>query len=81
MCSYLNQLELADWINRLQIDASDPLSGKGWEVLVVLAAAFRKAAEQKAQRTSRRLDLAHYGRIRAFLGASLRDLFPKELDT
>mmetsp|Transcript_23329 Transcript_23329/g.48038 ORF Transcript_23329/g.48038 Transcript_23329/m.48038 type:complete len:113 (+) Transcript_23329:486-824(+) len=55
MCSYLNQLELADWINRLQIDASDPLSGKGWEVLVVLAAAFRKAAEQKAQRTSRRL--------------------------
>ena len=41
MCSYLNQLELADWINRLQMDASDPLSGKGWEMLVVLAAAFR----------------------------------------
>ena len=41
MCSYLNQRQLADWINRLQIDASDPLSGKGWEVLVVLAAAFR----------------------------------------
>ena len=41
MCSYLNQLELADWINRLQTDASDPLSGKGWEVLVVLAVAFR----------------------------------------
>ena len=41
MCSYLNQRQLAHWINRLQIDASDPLSGKGWEVLVVLAAAFR----------------------------------------
>ena len=41
MCSYLNQHQLADWINRLQIDASDPLSGKGWEMLVVLAAAFR----------------------------------------
>ena len=36
-CSYLNQLEFADWINRLQMDASDPLSGKGWELLVVLA--------------------------------------------
>ena len=36
-CSYLNQLEFADWINRLQMDASDPLSGKGWELLVVFA--------------------------------------------
>eukprot|EP00439_Symbiodinium_sp_Y106_P011363 s8374_g1.t1 len=32
-----------------------PKKTPGWEALVVLAAAFRKAAEQKAQRTSRRL--------------------------
>ena len=40
-----------------------------------------KAAENRRSEQAEGWTLPSAGEIRAFLGASLRDLFPKELDT